>query len=325
MKASLIFSLPFLAASALASPLELNGRAISSTDRTNLDFYAQYAGISYCNSDNAVGKLVTCTNSACPTPQTNKAVTLRSFRGAVTDIRGLVVADHVKKVIVVSFRGSASIRNWIVDFVFVQTPCSDLVSGCLAHSGFYASWKEVQSTVLAAVKAAKASYPSYQVVATGHSLGGAVATLGAAYIRKAGIPVHLYTYGAPRVGNNALASFVTSQIGVEARVTNRRDPVPRLPPIILNFRHTSPEYWISGTSSAAADITYCSGFANVNCNGGTLGLAFAHHGSYFREIAACSPGGLPWKRDMTDAELERKLNEYVELDIQLAHNLEGEN
>ncbi len=82
------------------------------------------------------------------------------------------------------------------------------------------------------------------MVATGHSLGGAVATLAAAYLRAAGNAVDLYTYGSPRVGNDAFANFVSAQAGLEIRVTHLDDPVPRLPPLLFSYRHTSPEYWL---------------------------------------------------------------------------------
>lgn len=40
--------------------------------------------------------------------------------------------------------------------------------------GFYKSWREARSGVLAALQTAAATNPSYRVVVVGHSLGGAV-------------------------------------------------------------------------------------------------------------------------------------------------------
>lgn len=195
------------------------------------------------------------------------------------------------------------------------------------HTGFLASWAEVKSRVLAAVATAKAANPSHKVVVTGHSLGGAIATLATVYLRKAGHAADLYTYGSPRVGNSAFVKFVTNQAGGEYRLTHTDDVVPRLPPIITNFRHVSPEYWFDEGADGVVsldEIDYCPGHANLRCNGGTLGLNLAAHGWYFGPLSGCSSGTMPFRgraAEISDAELEAKLNMYAELDRQAAANL----
>jgi hypothetical protein len=179
---------------------------------------------------------------------------------------------------------------------------------------------------MAAVSAAQAANPTYRLVVTGHSLGGAVATLATAYLRAAGFPADLYTYGSPRVGNLALAEFVTNQAGAEYRVTHTDDPVPRLPPISFNYRHVSPEYWVDEGSdgvATASEITYCPGYSNVECNGGTTGLDVDAHLWYFQEVSGCtsSPITLTGEGGMSEQELEAKLNQSSEMDKQLAANL----
>ena len=219
--------------------------------------------------------------------------------------------------------------------VFAQSSCSDLVSGCLVHTGFYTAWKEVAATVTAAVKSAKAANPTYSIGVTGHSLGGAVATLAAAYLRKGGYTADLYTFGSPRVGNKAFAAFTTSQSGEEYRVTHDKDPVPRLPPIVANYRHTSPEWWLKVAAPTVSQVKICTGYASISCNAGTLGLEFDDHTDYFGGIAGCSAGGFNWKRDgeftvaatnVSDEELEARLNKWVAEDVEYvtSNNLENE-
>lgn len=187
----------------------------------------------------------------------------------------------------------------------------------------------MQSAVKSGVAAAKKANPSYPVVATGHSLGGAVATLAAAYLRAAGTPVDLYTYGSPRVGNDAFANFVSGQAGLETRVTHLDDPVPRLPPLLFSYRHTSPEYWLSDggattTAYSVSDVKVCAGSANTDCNAGTGGLDIVAHLYYLGPISGCSSGFDFKKRaeaaaaPLTDAQLEERLNMFTALDIQLA-------
>ncbi|KAK9769121.1 putative Lipase [Seiridium cardinale] len=306
---------------------------VTMAEVTAFDFYAEYAAASYCNSDVAVGTVVTCADDACPDVTSAGAVVTATFAGDVTDIQGFVSIDDTNKVIVASFRGSHSVRNWITDLVFVQELC-DITTGCLLHTGFYDAWLEVADNVTAAIAAAVATNPSYSIVFTGHSLGAAVGTVAAAYVRNAGYSIDIYTYGSPRVGNRPFVAYVTDQAGAEYRVTHLDDPVPRLPPIILNYRHTSPEYWLSdGTANTTeytvSDVKVCEGYANLGCNAGTTGFDTDAHGYYFEAISGCSPDGTPLKRrddsDLSDEDIEAQLNEYVVQDTTyVAHNLSGD-
>ncbi|KAF3000565.1 hypothetical protein E8E14_004938 [Neopestalotiopsis sp. 37M] len=332
-----------LALGASASPvpdemkLYLNrATTVTAAQVSSFDLYAEYAAASYCNSEDDVATVVTCVDDVCSNVTAAGATVTATFAGDATDIQGFVSTDATNKVIVVSFRGSHSVRNWITDLVFVQELC-DITTGCLLHTGFYAAWLEVSDVVTAAVAAAKTANPSYSIVYTGHSLGAAVATVGAAYNRKDGYSIDIYTYGSPRVGNRAFVAYVTDQAGAEYRVTHLDDPVPRLPPILLNYRHTSPEYWLAdGTATTedytASDIVVCEGYASLACNAGTTGFDTTAHGYYFGDISGCSPDGTPLRRrddtdssNMTDADIEAQLNEYVVQDADyLATNLTGD-
>ncbi|KAL2132308.1 hypothetical protein VTI74DRAFT_3944 [Chaetomium olivicolor] len=318
-----LFSLASLAAGA---PSQRRQDAVTVQQLNNFKLYAQWSAASSCNSEKAAGQPVTCIDNQCSMFASHNASVVASFTGTILDMRGFVGVDHADHNIVVSFRGSTSVRNWIADIIFVQVPC-DLTAVCLVHTGFFASWAEISSRVIAAVRTAKAANPSYQVIVTGHSLGGAVGTLAAAYIRKAGFAADLYTYGSPRVGNAAFVEFVTAQPGAEYRITHTVDPVPRLPPIFVNYRHTSPEYWINEGSDSVVttdEVTVCSGYSNTNCNGGTKGLDIDAHGWYFQRLQGCSTGETPFKREVSDAELEALLNMYVDMDVQTAKNLHAE-
>jgi len=89
-------------------------------------------------------------------------------------------------------------------------------SGASVHTGFLGAYNVAANEVLSLVAGQLKSYPSYKVVVTGHSLGGAVASLAAVSIKSAhpNVALKLYTYGQPRTGNAAFASYVESKIGV---------------------------------------------------------------------------------------------------------------
>jgi len=95
------------------------------------------------------------------------------------------------------------------------------------------------------------------------------------------------------VGNTAFANFVTGQNGGNYRVTHANDAVPKLPGYLLNYRHVSPEYWItaaSGQSVGPNDIQISSGILDLMGNQGTLVATISDHLWYFNAISACSSG-----------------------------------
>lgn len=140
------------------------------------------------------------------------------------------------------------------------------------------------------------------------------------------------------MGNLAFAQFVTAQAGAEYRATHYDDPVPRLPPIVLGYYHTSPEYWLeagpaTNTAYAIGDIATCLGYANTTCNAGTSGLDGDAHEYYFqyvgcsdrdndvdlrRSLAPRASGG-----DMSDEELAEKLTDYASQDIAYSKELQA--
>jgi alpha-beta hydrolase superfamily lysophospholipase len=175
-----------------------------------------------------------------------------------------------------------------LDLGAVQT---DICKGCTAHSGFWRSWVDARDGVLTAVKSASNSHPGYKVAATGHSLGGAIATLAAAQLRNDGYNVTLYTFGAPRIASSTLSSYITNQAGGNYRITHWNDPVPRVPPTLMNYVHISPEYYINRPSLlpvSAGDIKTYSGSVNLLGNSAWVATDIASHLWYFNSICSCS-------------------------------------
>lgn len=60
--------------------------------------------------------------------------------------------------------------------------------------GFWNAWSDNRAAILPSVRTTVASNPSYKVVVTGHSLGGAIATFAAAELRNGGISVDLVSF-----------------------------------------------------------------------------------------------------------------------------------
>ena len=79
---------------------------------------------------------------------------------------------------------------------------------------------------------------------TGHSLGGAMATICAGRCMLSHIksnPTQLVTFGSPRVGNKRYINFVKIN---HLRWVNNNDIVPKVPPAWLGYRHTGEEQYL---------------------------------------------------------------------------------
>jgi predicted lipase len=99
--------------------------------------------------------------------------------------------------------------------------------------------------ILSAVQNTLSAQGLSDVTVVGHSLGGALALLDGVFLGlqlPQNVTMKVITYGMPRVGNQAFADFVDSQLsGRVTHVNNQEDPVPVVPGRFLGFNHPSGE------------------------------------------------------------------------------------
>lgn len=120
------------------------------------------------------------------------------------------------------------------------------------------SWLRTQPSFLAGSASAK-----LPVLVTGHSLGGAMATLFAfeAPLLIPGIAISaVYTFGQPRTGSLAFSgAYVAAGLADRHfRVTHHHDPVPQYPWPILGFHHVPTEVFYP--EEGGTDYRVCSRF-----------------------------------------------------------------
>ncbi|KAJ5177920.1 uncharacterized protein N7500_000619 [Penicillium coprophilum] len=304
MRFSFFTAIAAVASLGHALPGKLQARDVSTTELTQFDFWVQYAAASYYLDvyTAQVGAKIVCSKGNCPEVEQAGATVFYDFSNAtITDTAGFIAVDHTKAAVVLTFRGSYSIRNWITDASFLYTN-PDLCKGCFAELGFWSSWKLVRDDITKELKEAFSQNPDYELVVVGHSLGAAIATLAAADLRGKGYPsAKLYAYASPRVANAALAKYITAQ-GNNYRFTHTNDPVPKLPLLTMGYVHVSPEYWITSPNNATvstSDIEVIQGDVSFAGNTGTglpLLTDFEAHIWYFVQVDAGKGDGLPFKR-----------------------------
>lgn len=152
----------------------------------------------------------------------------------------VVVTDEQEDEILVGFRGTLlTIAQWTSN---LEVKFDRWEQGRV-HDGFHKRYLEILWPTLAYIRSARQRLPHADLIITGHSMGGAVATLFASKLASlnepALTPTVVYTYGSPRVGDKAFAKFVDSQLGEKLiRVMNDWDMVTDLPPTAFGYRHT---------------------------------------------------------------------------------------
>ncbi len=176
--------------------------------------------------------------------------------GTAEDNRGMVLSSHTALVVV--FRGTRMQVRGVLDLaelvlinqndLWVDSQFLPTVwrAGGHVHRGFLGAFEEISDRLDAIVRAKS---PRQRVWLTGHSLGGALATLAAAHLDPSVIE-GVITFGSPRVGDRAFViSLPESKL---TRYVHRDDWVATVPPTLLGYTHAGK--LISVPGSPARDV-----------------------------------------------------------------------
>lgn len=148
-----------------------------------------------------------------------------------------------KSVSFLAFRGTDEPGDWLVN---LRARPVDRSTGGLVHGGFARGFDDLWPDIARSLQSTR-----QPVVATGHSLGGALATL---FLSRAPLACG-YTFGAPRVGDEDFNDSLQAPL---FRAVHGRDPVPSVPPRRWGFAHGGELQEL--TSATAAEDTSDSRF-----------------------------------------------------------------
>lgn len=163
-----------------------------------------------------------------------------------TDTQGFLT--HNDEVLIVSIRGTQELsRDIPTDLNGVQVPIQDYAYHANAHKGFHSAYMAIKPFIESYLDR---FHTDQKIIVVGHSLGGAIATLTAEWIRQQtkytlgdNNKVILYTYGSPRVGD--LNFLVNSQI-THYRMVAENDPIPSVPGTWVTLSDTSLQTLVTG-------------------------------------------------------------------------------
>lgn len=123
----------------------------------------------------------------------------------------------------------------------------------LVHSGFCKQLRAIETQMLMEIEQLTSMIDVVHF--SGHSLGGAVATLAAgaaAAAASATVKVICHTIGSPRVGNKAFIKWWSTRVAESARIQNFKDPIPLFP---VNGFYTHVHGAIEINETGAVTIT----------------------------------------------------------------------
>ena len=140
--------------------------------------------------------------------------------------------------LVVTFRGSDSLKDWITDFTFWKkvVPYDDASPEIRVHTGFINAYKspgireKIQNFVTDDIE---------KIRITGHSYGAALAVLCAVDLQYnfGDRDYEVALFGCPRVGNAAFKRSYNKRVFKTLRFEYEHDIITKVPFAILGYRH----------------------------------------------------------------------------------------
>ena len=192
------------------------------------------AQASYCVDGNL--------NWDCPTCYSNNVLTNVIEKDSEQVIFGY---NQDYNAIFISFRGSSNIENWLANIQFHQIqPYDD--ENLSVEKGFYNLFADLKPIIYETLQELSSKYATHNVLSTGHSLGGALATLFAFdnyYYNEEYNVIALMTFGSPRIGNHNFVTKFANYNMYSKRITHYYDMVPHVPQNLLHYYHIPNEVW----------------------------------------------------------------------------------
>lgn len=202
-------------------------------------------------------------------------VTQVDYSKFLYDVAVKIYVNKCKRELVVSFRGSQAVYDWVKNLEATKTACpwSSLDFRCGSiHLGFWRYYNVVRLSLFAKIGAYISPFSPYfyvrHITVVGHSLGGAMATLHSfelMYAMRHNLfsffsqveSIGVRTFGSPKVGDALFTTAFNDLTQTSRRYVNHLgetedvDFVTTMPPDMLGFKHVDQDVALSCTLNSS--------------------------------------------------------------------------
>ena len=201
--------------------------------------------------------------------------------------------SEAAKKFVVAFQGSHNTGQIIEEVIFSGQEEAEFAPGkkYWIEKYFwdvYSGLSNIRKSIMTDVNQFQSQFADYDFFITGHSLGGALASICAMDLVLSGtVPsekLMKYTFGEPRSGNEKWAIDFDNYVPNSYRVVHAADLIPHVPPeygdLGWKYKHASQEIWYN---EACTNYTACGPNEDPNCSDSTHWLErnMEDHKHYF--------------------------------------------
>ncbi|HJD59182.1 MAG TPA: ankyrin repeat domain-containing protein, partial [Rickettsia endosymbiont of Omalisus fontisbellaquei] len=226
--------------------------------------------------------------------------------------KSLVMCNEEK--IIIGFRGTYHNQNWLSNIHALKTTIKIKEKDITVHTGFHEAlmthWdrgNDSEKPLKEIIKKYLSDYPEAKIYITGHSLGGAMASIAYCKLLELGAEigkpieisnVSLYTYGQP-LWMTANSETIVKELfkGNYYRIANYQDLVPTVPTESLGYKHLGELYYLHKDGRMIDQKTFDQiklqkdeeGYSQITNNLVAKGLYYEQHfmSNYNKQLNNC--------------------------------------
>ncbi len=166
---------------------------------------------------------------------------IKACADVYADQKDFLIDRSIDDYTILAIEGTKEMSDWATNIKFLMMSDS-------CHRGFKSN---AQRTLSQLVLNYEALNPDRTLVLTGHSLGGATATIIADQLLPVNDNIALVTAGSPRPGGRKLKKRLANL--THYRFVHGDDVVPKTPPYFNGYVHTHPKIYLEDRDDARFD------------------------------------------------------------------------
>lgn len=172
---------------------------------------------------------------------------LHRFYDEINGTQVGITINHKEKRIILVFRGSDELKDWLKNILFCKKQMPKIDENIYIHVGFYRClfYNKLYNRLVAEINNLYLHNKDYDLYITGHSLGGALATLFGYFLsynntfnnnKNNNGNINVVSFASPRLGNKKWVNDFNNRKNIKhIRIVNNHDIVTSIP--YVNYFH----------------------------------------------------------------------------------------